>query len=632
MATNWNEILGNTQSLADVLALQKKILALIGDLATLDSSEIIARIDQIINSSVDDFDEKQIAILKEFQSAIDAAMAASAGEAGWVASLVATKDGKNQQQFNDNVAIELENKADGVFQQPETTNIPRPILNKIQDIQIIDDYLSPQDAFDAKRSSTTDLKIGKKQYVFSKPLSLTAYHHVTGAGFNSDLKFTADGSGLIYTLGTGVQDDHSQRCLSNFQIRGNNTVSGYLDAKTGTTVGYQYTSTGHYSDTYNLLLNGHAVGMKIEKSYTNRNNHNYYRSNKIGLHLKDTTSHREDMIYARYNSDHAVLIEGTTQNVHFSGGAIEGNRGTAITWRSILDEAFPKLILDNTYFESAGDKAANVPAVYIQSHERMHTDVRGGNLWNNELAGVVTGPYKWGNSVSFNGSALNGFHYAKRMRVKDCTDYALYNSDYELSDALLTGLAEPTLMLEYIPVYRDSGIGPVFQVPIAGRFTRYIGATNEATLNYPHILSKSTSVTTSENIALNYGDGNWTDITFSVNGSYNTNYAQLSNIIDTNSEYQSKVFVFLLQPTTDCKIGIISAGSASQNTAYFSLKAGTTYRILCLANRKSAGDFRTRIFSIDGAASLSYLPIFLGKYKRVQDALNVTNMFCLGAV
>lgn len=633
MATNWNAVLANITNSADILAILRKVLGLLdGKVDSTKVDETLAGLEKLAEDGQLTIKEalNSIMLLEQrieertaaFNEAIEIAAAAGAGANGWTADLVAYNN-QTQAQFNDKYSK---------FKQIETGAIERDLSVRARDIQYVDDYSSLQSAFNAKRTDTIDIKIGKKQYILSSPLSISSYHFIEGAGFNSDLKFTAAGSGLVYTAASGVQDDHSQRYLGNFQIRGNNTVGGYLDAKNGTTIGYQYTSTGHFSDTYNMLFNGHEIGLKIEKSFTNRNNHAYYRSCKTGLYLKDTTSHREDMVYARYNSDHAILIEGTTQNVHFSGGAIEGNRGTAITWRAIPSEAFPKLILDDVYFESAGDKAANVPAISIQEYARMHVDVRGGNLWNNSLSGIVTGAYKWGNSVSFSGSTINGFHYAKRMRVRDCTDYALYNTDYELSNALLTGLAEPTLMLEYCPAYRDNGIGPVFQVPLAGRSTKYLGTSNEATLNYPHILSKSPSVSTSENLGLNYGEGSWTDINFTVGGSYNNDYAQLSNIIDSTSDYPAKVFVFLLRPSADCKIGIISAGSQTQNVAYFSLKANTTYRICCLANRISSGNYMTRIFSIDGACILSYFPIFLGKYKRTQDAINTANMFCLGAV
>ncbi|MFX8535229.1 hypothetical protein ABTM11_19355 [Acinetobacter baumannii] len=44
MATNWNAVLNNTNNFNDVLAILKKLLALMGDLSTLDSSEVLLRI------------------------------------------------------------------------------------------------------------------------------------------------------------------------------------------------------------------------------------------------------------------------------------------------------------------------------------------------------------------------------------------------------------------------------------------------------------------------------------------------------------------------------------------------------------------------------------------------------------
>lgn len=543
---------------------------------------------------------------------------------------------KTQKEVNDDQKLTndqqaLFNEKFNKFKQPEVGAIERDLSVRARDVQYGTDYATLQNAVDAQRSATSDITLGIKTYTLTAPLNIKGYAYIKGSGFYSDVRFSGAGNGLVYT-GTGLQDDHGQRKLSDFQIRGDNTQGGYLGVKDGTTVGYQHTNTGHFSETNGLLLNGHDTGIKIEKSYTNRNLYNYYRACKKGLHLKNFTSHREESMYARYNDEAAVLLEGTFQNLTIAGGAIEGNHGRGLWAKNLTAESFPKIVLDDVYFESNGDKAAGVPAIEIEAHPRLHVDVRAGSYWNNVLSGITTGIYKWGSSVSFNGTTLNGFHYATKMRVKDCIDYASYNSNLLPAESIANGLVEPVMMLEYSPNFRVSGLGPIFQVPLAGRPTRKMLVANEATLVYPHILSKSASVTTSENTALNYGDGSWTDIAFSASGDYNNEYAQLTNLLDGTSEYISKVFVFLLKPTADCQIGILSTGAAPTHQNYFQLKAGVTYRMCCFANRTDAGDYRMRLFSTNGAADISYLPIYLAKFRTTQEGINFANMFCSGAL
>lgn len=560
--------------------------------------------------------------LNDLQDAIDIAAAAGAGANGWTTSIVVDSSGETQQQINDKYSK---------FKQPEVGAIERDLSVRAKDIQYGADYATLQNAVDAQRSATSKIELGNKKYILTAPLNIKGYSYISGQGFYSDLTFSGAGNGIVYT-GTGLQDDHGQRKLSDFQIRGDNTVSGYLGVKNGTTIGYQHVNTGHYSETNGLLLNGHATGLKIENGYTNRNIYNYYRANKVGLHLKNVTSHREESIYARNNDEAGVLLEGTLQNVTFAGGAIEGNHGRGLWVKNLTAESFPKIVLDDVYFESNGDKAAGVPAIDIQEHPRLHVDVRAGSYWNNVLSGITTGIYKWGRSVSFNDTTLNGFHYAKKMRVKDCADYALYNSDLFPAESIANGMSEPVMMLEYSPNFRVSGLGPIFQVPLSGRPTRKMLVANEAILTYPHILSKSVSTTTTENTSLNYGDGSWTDIAFNASGDYNNNYAQLTNLLDATSEYMSKVFVFLLKPTADCQIGIVATGAAQTHQNYFQFKAGVTYRMCCFANRSASGDYRMRLFSVNGAATISYLPIYLAKFLTTQEGINFANMFATGAL
>ena len=516
------------------------------------------------------------------------------------------------------------------FKQLETNSIEQELATRAKKKQYVGDYTSIQAAADAKRNNTTSLEIETNaQYTLASNLNLAGYTFIKGSGFYSRIKCVA-GTGVVYSP-TGVADDHAQRRIEDIQILGDGTIGDYLTPKNGTTIGYTWTG-GAYAETSGVMFNGHDTGFKINNSYTNLNRYNYYRACKVGLHLKNVTSHREEMIYARFNSTSAVVIEGTMQNVTLAGGAIEGNRGIGIQVKNVPDLAFPKLTLDDLYMESNGDLNASAPAIDIQAHPHMHVDVRGGSYWNNSLSGIVTGAYRWGTSVSFNNSTLNGYHFAKTTRVVGGIDYAAYNSALNTAGATLLGYSEPTMMLDYSPTVRVDGFGPIFQVPFAGRTVRKFLQPNEITLTYPHVLSKSATTLLAENTSLDYGDGSWTDITFAATGSFNAEYAQLTNLIDASNEYIGKVFVFLLKPTTDCKIGIVTTGALNSMQSYFQLKANTVYRICMVHNRTGAGDFRTRLFSRDGACTIAYLPINLGKFKTTEATLAFANMFATGAL
>lgn len=538
---------------------------------------------------------------------------------------------KTQKQVNDDQT--LFNDKYNKFKQPETGASERDLSVRARDVQYADDYSSLQNAFNAKRSSTTVLKLGLKPYIISGSLSLTAYHYIEGSGFNSDVRFSGTNNGIVYTPGTGIQDDHAQRVLADFHIRGDNTGAGHLGVKTGTTIGYSVDNTGSYSQTRGLLINGHNIGIKYRKSYTNHDVDTYFRANKYGLWLEDVTSYTCDNVYARFNDIAAIYLCGGFQNAVFNGGAIEGNHGHAILVENVpIDTAFPKITLSNVYLESNGDLALLRPAVKIQKHPKLHTYVIGGSYWQNVANGVTNGVYDWGSSASLTNAPINGYHYCERLRVKDCVDSAFFNTASDIALDTAIGFQEPTLMLEYSPNWRGNGVGPTFQVVGMGRPTRKMMVTNEIQQNYPHISLKSASVTTTENVALNYGDGSWTDISFSVSGSFNNDYAQIASISDSASVYPNKLSVFLLKPTTDCVVGLAGAGTTTQTLAHFSLKAGTVYRMCCFTNRVSAGDYNLRLFTVSGSATISFLPIFLAKFKDFKEAVNFANMFCTGVL
>ncbi|MFX5295222.1 hypothetical protein ABTD24_00740 [Acinetobacter baumannii] len=88
MATNWTAVLKNTKDFKDVLSILKKVLAMLDDLSTLEAKEVLARVDEIINSSVNEFEEKQIQAFQDLKNAIEIALEAGAGSSGWTADLI----------------------------------------------------------------------------------------------------------------------------------------------------------------------------------------------------------------------------------------------------------------------------------------------------------------------------------------------------------------------------------------------------------------------------------------------------------------------------------------------------------------------------------------------------------------
>lgn len=544
-----------------------------------------------------------------------------------IAEMIRDSSGLSQQEIND--LQDIINDRITKFKQLEANAVEQDLTVRAKKKRYVGDYATIQDAANAKRSNTINLEIEENtMYTLTANLALSGYAYISGSGFYSRIKCVA-GTGVVYSP-TGVADDHAQRRISDLQILGDGTIGDYLTPKNGTTTGYTWNG-GAYGETSGVLFNAHDTGMKITNSYTNLNRYNYYRACKVGLHLEGITSHREEMIYARFNSTAGVQIVGAFQNITFTGGAIEGNRGRGLWVKDTPSTAYPKITFEDVYLESNGDFNAQVPAVDIPYHDKLHVSVRGSSLWNNALSGITTGPYRWGKSVSFDNSTLNGFHYAETTHVERGIDASAYNTGNSVAGMALLGYSEPTLMLNYSPTYRVDGYGPIFAVPFAGRTARKFLQPNEITVAYPHATAGA-GVTISENTSLDYGEGSWTNIAFSASGDFNTNYAQISNLADASSQYIGKVFVFAIRATADCNIGIVTTGALNSMQSYFALKAGKTYRICMLHNRTGAGDFRTRIFSMSGAANVAVFPIHLAKFATTREAINFANLFCKGAL
>ncbi|CDH41347.1 hypothetical protein APICBIBUN_17402, partial [Acinetobacter pittii 42F] len=127
MATNWNAVLANINNASDILAILRKVLSL------LDGKVDLTKIDEIIeeltfmqsdvntalgsvNSALNEFDvESQAAILNiitsgnatinDLQEAINLALAAGAGSAGWTTDLVV--DGAETQKIINDLNIQV---------------------------------------------------------------------------------------------------------------------------------------------------------------------------------------------------------------------------------------------------------------------------------------------------------------------------------------------------------------------------------------------------------------------------------------------------------------------------------------------------------------------------------------------
>lgn len=133
MATNWNAILSNTNNLQDVLSILKKVLAQLdikADITTVDEALLtISQLDQEVTEKLlavtqalvifeahkdevfDDFESEANALIQDIENqgktasqdlkeAIDIALAAGAGAAGWTDSLIQAESGLTQRVEN----------------------------------------------------------------------------------------------------------------------------------------------------------------------------------------------------------------------------------------------------------------------------------------------------------------------------------------------------------------------------------------------------------------------------------------------------------------------------------------------------------------------------------------------------
>ncbi len=544
---------------------------------------------------------------------------------GWDASFVVDGD-KNQHQINEDQTA-LNNKF-LKFKQSEAGAVEVDLSVRAKTQQYLTDYTIAQDAFAVKRNNSTYLQIPNGQYNIDGALPLNGSHLIEGQGDQTILKFAGAGNGIVYSSGSKF-DDHAHRIIRNIRIQGDNTKSGIVDAKDGTTVGYKVVATGHFGEVEGVTFEGHAVGHLVQQNYTSRESYNYYRSNKVGLHLNGITSYRIESIYARYNSDAAILITGDIQNLTIDGGAIEGNRGRGI-WAKDLSVANTRasININDLYMEVDGDYAAGIPAVDIQEVDNMTIAVRSGVFWLNTASGITSGVYKWGQNVSFDGTSLAGYHYAKNMSIinRGVVEVGRFNTCDSEAASRLHGLVEPVLMHKFEPrEVRNALIGTPF---LRGKPSSAIPFSNTAATAYPYTNAYSGGISVAEDTASDYGDGSFQSLTIPAAGNFNSNYVELTNYDSAVNPYY--IFCFMLKPAQDMEIGFTQAGAQTQYTGYFKLKAGVTYKLVMTGNNTAAAINRLRMFSLESTSkTVSFKPIIKATFKNRDDCIGFINRHCL---
>lgn len=533
----------------------------------------------------------------------------------------------------------------GFTQNEETIATPQTIKERDSQTQLATDYISIKDAVEgAKRHNTSSLTIPLGTYQVTDTINLSGYHHLEGKGDASVLSLTPGIVGLDYVNRTGTFDDHPHRTLKNFRVRGDGqfTAPSSQEDLTGTTTGYRNTVHGSFSMQEGMTYEYNLVGCRINSGYTNMGLYNHYRSNGVGLLLHRVTSHTEQMLYARYNTEAAVKIE-SGQNIKLLGGAIEGN-SSGVGLRVTNDfNNNQSIILDDLYMEVNGDLDKGIPSVQVDYHPYTRIKVVGGSYWRNIQNGITSGIYDWGRYVSFDSTSLGGgsYHFAERMSIgQGCHVSSMILARYTES-SLAYGLEarEPTIMEEFKPGYLSSASnqsGLVFQTEVKGMSNTYKGQDNLITPGYPNGGGGGLSIPGStERADLDYGDGSWTNFQFSDTGSYSSDYATLCTYAEPDaSDHPWKLVTFLVRAESDCTIGFLAGGSSTEDSAISAalrLLGGKTYRITTIAYRTSAGVFRLRAFSMDGPASFSWLPHYFYIFKDMEPCISFANHVVSGA-
>ena len=419
------------------------------------------------------------------------------------------------------------------------------------------------------------------------------YTHIAGDGDGNPITLSGV-AGLSYTYTVGEFNDHAHRKLENQRIVGDGTQTLYLH------------DGGSYAEFVGNTFDTGLNGLVIRDAYTCSGHKNYYKGNVNGLVLDNTSSFTEYEIYARRNTTAAVRIQGATnEDVNLIGGAIEGNRGSAIKVDAGVGSQF-RLNIQNVYFELDGDTfdGATTPSIDIPLiNEAVHTRFNGGKLSYNSVAGWVSGDYNFGYNVMFSGTKVSGVLNSKLMKFAD---------GCRLDDATLNNGDEPAFVADWdSSVKFTSGFGAVrgyvFSCSVIGKATTKSPIANTTKTAHPYITLLGDGPVISEDATLDYGDGSWTKAVFAASaGSYSSNSVYIGNTV--SGVNKQRIYSFLVRSNIDTTVEFLESQTGVAIRSTHQLKAGVVYKMVCIANKVIAGTQRLAMFpTVDNAPVISVL-------------------------
>lgn len=397
--------------------------------------------------------------------------------------------------------------------------------------------------------------------------------------------------GVVYAYSAGAWDDHVRKSVDGLFLVGDGTQT-ILDLK------------GSYSSVKNSTFISGDVGL-VRKSYATDGYKNHYKSNRIGLQLDGTTSHSESGMYARGNTEAAVLIGNLSgisevEDTQITTSVIEGNRGCAIKAQNITGSF--RLILNDVYLELNGDAAVGTPSVDIPKTDGFSlVRIIGGKLSYNIINGWTSGDYKWGDNVVYDGSRVSGYQHATNASIINGTKIAsaTFNDGEELIN-----------LVAWNGVRFDGGFnqtgGYLFSTSPAGRIgVKGIGGIDIAPTAYPYATAATTNPPSiSEDTASDYGDGSWVKVIFNpIAGTASTsNYVRVGSFFSGTT--QVVVYSFLIKSDTDTVVGINETGASGRISSGLGrqLVAGKTYKVIALGNKTVTGNNAIRVYpmGVDG--------------------------------
>lgn len=525
------------------------------------------------------------------------------------------------------------------FIQSGAGAVQRTVQDELRDHVSVKQFATPNDALTRKTSNTNFALVPIGTYTLTSGVNYSAYSYFAGFGDESRLMVPAGATGLAYTSQSGVYDDHPHNFIKDLRVSGDGVFQAFPASQNGTSKGIAFATVdqiGSFGSVSGASIELHDIGRHIKKSYSHNGEYNYYRANKVGLKLEETTSYTETNSYFRYNSTAAVQIIGS-QNITIRGGAIEGNPGIGLQYIAGAS-TWGQLNLHDVYFESNGNQTTGIWSIDVPYGSPLMVNVTGGSMWLNVSNGVTSGPYRLGDNVTFDGTTMNGCFYCKYARVRNIRGGPSWNTMGSEPLDRLFGLSEPTVMLEYSPVVQEYDFsaalgGTVFCTQVQGRGSvKTPGSTNQASYVYPYGFTASSGAVGSANAALNYGEGDFFKVQFAASvGNFSSNYATLDYFGGTTKPYRISCLMF--RPESDCEIGIVQSVGGQSVAAFYSLKANKFYRMVIQAMRPMTAGSYLRVFPINAAGpAINFLPIWSSQHATHAEQLRIVKMLVDGAL